>query len=76
MAKNGGYIEYVDGSPTDQNNNQPFSGLPRASIRDEGLYFEKKHFSPRFIAPPCIDSDIRYCINLILHSLILDELIC
>jgi hypothetical protein len=22
-------------------NNQPFSGLPKAKIRDEGLYFEK-----------------------------------
>jgi hypothetical protein len=35
-------------------NNQPFSGLPKASIRDEGLYFEKKQFSPR-LAPPCSD---------------------
>jgi hypothetical protein len=36
--------------------NQPCSGLPKASIRDEGLFFEKNHFSPRFSAPPCMSS--------------------
>jgi hypothetical protein len=38
-----------------RHNNQPFSGLPKATVRDEGLFFEKNHFSPRFIAPPYIN---------------------
>jgi hypothetical protein len=27
---------------TSPHNNQPFSGLPKASLREEGLYFERK----------------------------------
>ncbi len=45
-------LHRIDRSAKDQNNNnQPFSGLPKASTRDEGLFFEKNHLSPRFITP-------------------------
>jgi hypothetical protein len=37
-----------------------FSGLLKTSIRDESLYFEKNHFSSRFIAPLCIKCQIGF----------------